>query len=688
MVSDETEAQKRIARPEPAHADAQEKIDVRQTQEDGSELEVGHDPSSTRFRALFEHALDAILIADDEGRYIDANPAAAELLGVSREELLGKTAADFGPADLDFAAIWQNFLSSEKEHGVFPIYRPDGSVRYAEYAAVPGFLPGRHLSILRDITKRIKLERQREEALHDLRERAKEATLLHRAGQILSDHDKSIPELLEAIVALIPQAWQYPSQTAARITYGDLVAASPNFTRTSQMQGVPFRTGQGVTGVLEVARLERKAEADEEPFLPEEHNTLAALANILQSDLERRQAEQALRRSEAKHRTLFETMAQGVIYHNADGQIVEANPATARIFGPPVEEILKLTPAELPPVVDETGNRLTPDELPARVALRTGQPVHDVILGVYRPDEEDYRWVKAHSIPQFRPGEREPYQVYTTFEDITERKAREAERRRLVQELQALTLTLEERVKARTAELEQRGEQLRAVASALTVAEQRERERISQILHDDLQQLLHAAQLRVMMLEAELDAVENESVHEGVAELDRLNDRALTVARTLTVELRPPVLEGEGLAEAFAWMAGHMERAYGLQVEVIIEDDVEPATNELRELAFQMVRELLFNVVKHAGVEQARLILFRQGNRCALTVADEGSGFDPTLLEQDGNSIGYGLWSIRERLRLFDGSLAIEAAPGTGTRVIVILPCRAASEGKRASDGV
>lgn len=546
MGTNETEAQERTTKLEQALKQAEERIARLQKQVEQSRVEAASSPSATRFRALFEHALDAILIADDDGQYVDANPAATALLGVSREEVLGKTVADFGPPDLDFAAAWHNFLNSETEQGEFPIYRPDGTVRYAEYAAVPGFLPGRHLSILRDVT-------------------------------------------------------------------------------------------------------------------------------------ERHQAEEALSRSEAKYRTLFETMAQGVVYHDAQGNIVEANRAATRIFNRSREEIISLTAEMLPPVFDEAGNRLHPDQLPARVALRTGEAVHNVIMGVYQPDEDDFRWVKAHAIPQFREGQTEPYRVYTTFEDITERT-------RLLRDLQALAATLEKRVKLRTEALQQRSEQLSAVASALAVAEQRERSRISQVLHDDLQQLLHAAQIRMILLASELGGAD-EHVQEWVSELERLNEQALAVTRSLTVELNPPVLEDEGLAEAFRWLAGHMEGIYGLRVDVGAVE-AEPAGADLRELVFQMVRELLFNVVKHAGVDEARLTVLRQDGRCQITVADDGGGFDPASLEEPGESVsGYGLHSIRERLELFSGTFQVETAPGKGTAVVLSLPCRSAERGNASRGG-
>ncbi|WP_152041631.1 PAS domain S-box protein [Salinigranum salinum] len=118
--------------------------------------------SESRFRALFERSLDALVLADDEGRYVDVNPAACELYGLSREELLGKTAADFAPPEYDFEAAWSAFLEQEATRGEFELVRPDGDVRIAEFAARANVRPGEHLSILRDVTERVERERQLE----------------------------------------------------------------------------------------------------------------------------------------------------------------------------------------------------------------------------------------------------------------------------------------------------------------------------------------------------------------------------------------------------------------------------------------------------------------------------------------------------------------------------------------------
>ncbi|MFC7228039.1 response regulator [Salinirubellus salinus] len=104
-----------------------------------------------KFRAVFDRSSDAMLLADEVGRYVDVNDAACDLFGVPREELLGRTAIDFAPPEFDFETAWRQFRSSDGEEGEFPLVRPDGETIMLEYSAVPDVVPGLNLSVLRPV---------------------------------------------------------------------------------------------------------------------------------------------------------------------------------------------------------------------------------------------------------------------------------------------------------------------------------------------------------------------------------------------------------------------------------------------------------------------------------------------------------------------------------------------------------
>ncbi len=114
--------------------------------------------SEEQFRAVFDSALDAMVLADDDGRYVDGNPAACKLFGVTREELLELGVADLSTATRISSGHWDEFLAAGSASGAYTIRRTDGTLREIEGTATAHVLPGRHLSVLRDVTDRKQLE--------------------------------------------------------------------------------------------------------------------------------------------------------------------------------------------------------------------------------------------------------------------------------------------------------------------------------------------------------------------------------------------------------------------------------------------------------------------------------------------------------------------------------------------------
>ncbi len=137
----------------------------------------------------------------------------------------------------------------------------------------------------------------------------------------------------------------------------------------------------------------------------------------------RKNDEETLKYSEQKHRTLFETMAQGVIYEDVEKGILSANPAAQKILGLTLEQMQgKFSFGSGYKSILEDGTEVIDDSHPAMVALKMGKEMQNFVMGILTPYDEDYRWINVNAIPLFKGGEDKPYQVYTTFDDITERK--------------------------------------------------------------------------------------------------------------------------------------------------------------------------------------------------------------------------------------------------------------------------
>jgi signal transduction histidine kinase len=248
------------------------------------------------------------------------------------------------------------------------------------------------------------------------------------------------------------------------------------------------------------------------------------------------------------------------------------------------------------------------------------------------------------------------------------------ERKQGERQLKALNETLEQRVAERTAMATRRAAQLQALAAQLTQTEHRERHRLAQILHDHLQQLLYAARLNLQALRSR-DSTDV-CVDETINRVDALLGECIAESRSLTVELCPPVLHEAGLAAAIEWLGRHMEQTCNLNVEIDIDPLAEPQSEEIRILLFEAVRELLFNVVKHAATHSAQVAMTLAGDDVVhISVSDRGAGWANADEKVDGETTGgFGLFSIRERLELLGGRLEVETAPGRGTRVSIWAP--------------
>jgi len=261
-----------------------------------------------------------------------------------------------------------------------------------------------------------------------------------------------------------------------------------------------------------------------------------------------------------------------------------------------------------------------------------------------------------------------------------ERSLRETEK--LVRDF---NIQAQEAERSRLAELERRTLQLSRLASQLTLAEQKARKQLASTLHDGLQQLLFSARMTIDR------AAKGNSQADQVGLLQRARadvNEAMEATRTLSVDLFPPVLQLGGLPAALAWLAKRTHEQYSIVVNVSADPLANPEATDVRILLFEVVRELLFNAIKHARVDRVDVKLaVGPGDTIHIQVSDEGIGFDPnaTLHHEDQHQVGLGLFSIQERLALFGGHLEVHSAPGKGARFILTVP--PAGPSRLATDG-
>jgi signal transduction histidine kinase len=356
----------------------------------------------------------------------------------------------------------------------------------------------------------------------------------------------------------------------------------------------------------------------------------------------------ALQESEARFAKAIETMAEGLVLLDMEGNVRLCNHAAERILGLPAAEIMRqsLTIGRLGGAVRADGSPFPPSEWPVGITLRTGQSRTGVVMGLVR-ERGSIHWMSVNSAALFTDDSPKPYAVLTTFFDISGLKRAE----------QAL----------RT-----HAEQLRHLSHRLFEVEENERRRLSRELHDRI-----GANLTALSLNLKLVRNEWEKTSTRLDDSEKLLDSTAQLVRDVLTDMRPPGLDELGLLAALREHAEQVAQRSGLALQVHGAEP-QPRLPAATEIAlFRVVQEALTNIVKHARASAATVSLRTQPGVVTLTVADDGAGFDG---EARAMAAGMGMASMRERAEAVGARAHVESAPGRGTRVIVEVPHVAAAQ--------
>lgn len=249
--------------------------------------------------------------------------------------------------------------------------------------------------------------------------------------------------------------------------------------------------------------------------------------------------------------------------------------------------------------------------------------------------------------------------------------------------------TMLDRIAARDKQLQQNAkllevyqQRLRTLASELVVAEERERRSLATELHDSVCQTLAVAKLRLSELQ---DQLPEGKAREELLKANILVGEATIEARTLIGQLSPKLLYDVGLEAAMENMAEQFHTRFGMQASVHDDGKPKPVGDDLRALLFRSTQEFLMNAVRHGKATKADVFLRRTGDRIELTVMDNGNGFIPPPNDIPSPAVGgFGLFSIRERVRHVGGVLTVDSTPGEGTEVLLSVPFDTRNDGTSA----
>jgi signal transduction histidine kinase len=241
-----------------------------------------------------------------------------------------------------------------------------------------------------------------------------------------------------------------------------------------------------------------------------------------------------------------------------------------------------------------------------------------------------------------------------------------------VQNLEARSLDLKKQVEVRTSELQREIAQRYKVEETLRQREREkavteERNRLARELHDSVTQSLYGVTLFADAATRLLKSGQVGSAVEDLVKLRRTAKDALAEMRLLIFELRPPILDQEGLAAALALRLEAVEGRAGLETQLLLdgEGDLSP---DVQEGFYRIALEALNNILKHAEATCVTISLILDSNGALFTIVDDGIGFDLETTQERG---GFGLLGITERAEQLGGRLTIKSEPGMGTTVQV-----------------
>jgi PAS domain S-box-containing protein len=668
-----------------------------------------------RLAAVVEMATDAIIVVDADGHIRLFNAAAERLFDCPEQDAIGTALERFVPPRLRTSyraglRRWRQThpqVRNARALSVWSGLRTTGDCFPCEVSFAPCDVGGtRELMIsVRDITERrrsAKANRHRvefEKVLFDLSttfiaipEDSIDAHMtegLARVGTFLEMDRVTLLELSQDRAAMtLAYSWSRPEVMSPppvltkemepwwlrQVLRGDVTLASTvddlpeeavaekEYLRergVASVASIPLTVGGEIAGAMSFVTTERRVS-----WAPELVNQLRAAGDILWNALKRRQAMQALlaaretaRESEQRFRLIANTAPVMIWMSDVDKQVTYVNQRWLDFTGWPPDEAPGHRWISLihPDDVERCGDVYVK-------AFDQRQPFQ--VDHRLRRNDGEYRWTVTVGVPRYRPDRSFAGYVGTAV-DVTDRKL-----------IEAALLESHAALQERTAELERRTAQLRKLASDLTLAEQHAREQLARTLHDGLQQLLVSAS---MNLDRHVTAdTERGSDADGLLQAKSNLDEAINAARSLSFELFPPVLHGSGLPASLTWLADWMRHQHGLLVEVKANPLANSGRKDVRTLLFESVRELLFNTVKHARTDRATLDLSlgADDDTLRITVQDRGVGFDPANVADEAKDghVGWGLFSIRERLMLLGGRFEIESAPGRGTTFRLIAP--------------
>ncbi|MFC2008266.1 PAS domain S-box protein, partial [Chloroflexota bacterium] len=374
-------------------------------------------------------------------------------------------------------------------------------------------------------------------------------------------------------------------------------------------------------------------EAEERSLFQDVAGDIAFALHKIELEEDRERAEVALRESENRYRVLFDGANDGMIVSDLEGNIIMANNAMAELTGCTSDELATMNLSQF---LSTSSFETMMEKQRRRIEDESEVPTQSYELQMVRKDGTE----RTIDVVTSLLPDREPSPVIQIIaRDVTEQKLAQ--------------------------------ENLRAYTSRAILAQEEERKRVARELHDDTAQALASLGMDIDSL-AKAKGWSSGEVSKRLKELrDRTND-ILQGVRSLSLALRPSMLEDLGLLSALHELTNDLVSQQGISVQFDVQGTARRLSLEIELTIFRIAQEALSNVGKHAQATECSLSVKFDQEKIELRIGDNGQGFDlPKAVENSARLGNLGLIGMRERAKLIDGTLTISSEPGKGTTVVL-----------------
>jgi PAS domain S-box-containing protein len=578
-----------------------------------------------------------------KGSFSFVNQAFADILGCTTQELIVLPGFNSVIYPEDVSIVEDYFQSRHAEDGrmekceVRAVHK-NGNIIWIDLSCSRTIFQGQFAMIgtFIDVTARKNHEIEKINAVKLLNQRFNELALLYRVGQILNSEEKELSIILKKLADIIPEAFQFPDRAVCRIKHNDITVGSIEFNDNvfcaTSVTGIIKDVN--CSAIIEVAYFEQVPLTGTDYFLPEEIKLLEIVAEMLSSFLSRKLYLRQIISEKELSDSIINSVPAAIYILDSKGKFLRWNKEFEIRSGYTADEISNMSPFDFYSKEDGifVANKI-------KEVFEKGSAKVEVMT-----IKKDNRRVPYYFYAQRIQYEGETALIGTGL-DVSELKDTE---KKLITSY----------------------EQIRNLAAHIERVQEEEKIKIAREIHDELGQRLVVLKMDFAILAKEKCSL-TEDAQSRIDTIFNLLDDTSVMVRRIATELRPGMLDDLGLIPALKWQSVDFEKRTGIITEFVAVENDFKIPDAIATVFFRVFQESLTNVAKHSKATRVKGTFENKSNFYTLSVADNGGGFDLSIVNSKKT---LGLIGMEERIVRVGGQLLVDSTPGQGTHLTIKIP--------------